>query len=125
MPSTSIFKSYPSFLFQILEEGGAAEVHRRNRQDQPVIDETSTHETILKSLSETLDDDVIDKLLDQFLASAANKDDERKQKVKAASIISLLADDLKEQIWTGDIVTKSEKSDAGEKSEPERPVDEP
>jgi len=67
---------------------------------------------------------VIDKLLDQFLSSASNKDDERKQKVKAASIINLLADDLMEQITPGDKVAKSKKSDAGGKSGTGRPADE-
>lgn len=112
------------YFFQILEEGGAAEVHRRNEQEEPIIDETTTHETIVRSLSETLDDDVIDKLLDQFLASATSKDDGRKQKVKAASIINLLADDLMEQISIGDKAKKSKKSDAGGKSETGRPADE-
>ena len=113
-----------SVAFQVLEEGGAAEVHRLNQQEHLANDGTSAQETVIKSLSETLDDEVIDKLLDQFLASATNKDDERKQKVKAASIINLLSDDLIEQFVTADKVAKTKKSDGSEKAEAGRPADE-
>ena len=111
-------------VLQILEEGGAAEVHRRNsiEQEQPIAGKTQ--DTIFRSLSETLDDDIIDKLLDQFLASAANEDDERKQKVKAASIINLLTDDLIEQFATSDKVTKTKKRATSQKVEGGRPTDE-
>ena len=101
-----------------MEEGGAAAVEQRNaeghhHQRHHVQDASSKPERGFKTLSETLDDDVIDKLLDQFVASTAasnSKDnaDDRKRKVKAASIINLLADDLMEQFSSGDRLARNE-----------------
>lgn len=70
--------------------------------DQKFV-EKSKKSKRLRSLSETLDDQTIDKYLDQYLSGLGGGSDddnnnERKQKVKAATIMDLLADDLMEHL---------------------------
>jgi hypothetical protein len=98
-----------------LEEGGADAVEKRSRDynfDKNVdksIENVESFKTF-RSLSDTLDDQTIDKLLDQYLASLGSSNDEssdsdfgndlkeRRRKVKAASIMNLLTDDLMEHL---------------------------
>ena len=115
-----------NFFFQILEEGGAEAVEERshglnfdkntenlkNTENFKKVEKSKT----FRSLSDTLDDKTIDKLLDQYLASLGSATDledenglkERRLKVKAASIMNLLTDDLLEHLN----VEATEKSDS-------------
>ena len=66
-------------------------------------------------MSETLDDQTIDKYLDQYLSALGgddndNNNNERKQKVKAATIMDLLADDLMEHLSGDEETLKSDNS---------------
>ena len=81
--------------------------------DQKFV-EKSKKSKRLRSLSETLDDQTIDKYLDQYLSALGGDDDndnnERKQKVKAATIMDLLADDLMEHLSGDEETLKSDNS---------------
>ena len=68
-------------------------------------------------MSETLDDQTIDKYLDQYLSALGgddndNNNNERKQKVKAATIMDLLADDLMEHLSGDEETLKSDNSNS-------------
>ena len=62
-----------------------------------------------------MDDQTIDKYLDQYLSALGGDDNdninnERKQKVKAATIMDLLADDLMEHLSGDEETSKSDNS---------------
>jgi hypothetical protein len=115
-----------------LEEGGADAVEKRSRdynfdENNENVENVENVESFktFRSLSDTLDDQTIDKLLDQYLASLGSSNDEssdsdfendlkeRRRKVKAASIMNLLTDDLMEHLK----FKPSDKSD--ERKEPQ------
>ena len=113
-----------------MEEGGADAVEKRSRDynfDKNIDKNVENVESFktFRSLSDTLDDQTIDKLLDQYLASLGSSNDEssdsdfendlkeRRRKVKAASIMNLLTDDLMEHLK----FKPSDKSD--ERKEPQ------
>ncbi len=73
-------------------------------------------------MSETLDDQTIDKYLDQYLSNLGSGNDkdnnERKLKVKAATIMDLLSDDLMDHLSGDDTTLKKDdisKSDKNSK----------